>query len=120
MRNWIDLFENSEPTLEFDHREDCWTFNGFHVYAELLGDPKQCLGIMSFSSGESGQGNGERAMRWLKEHVPAIHVYDPGQPGTEAFAFWKRMCDKGIIDSMEDEDNNIIYRDGEWTEASNA
>lgn len=118
MRKWIDLLESDTPSLVFDHAEDCWEFNGFGAHALLLGDPDTCLGVMSFTSCDKGQGNGERALRWIKEHAkcPAIHVYDPGERGTDSFLFWEKMCQRGLVNSMEDADMNIIYRDGEWAE----
>jgi len=116
MRNWINLVESTEPTLTFNNRENCWDFEGFSVHGELLGSPDSCLGVSSFSSLQSGQGNGEKALRWIKTQCPLLHVYDPGQPGDDSFAFWHRMCEKGIVDTMEDEDGNVIYREGDWAD----
>lgn len=116
MRNWINLLESTEPTFVFDDKDDCWVFDGFGVHSELLGSPQNGLGVMTFSSLVNGRGNAEKALRWLKGQCPALHVYDPGQPEDESFAFWKHMCDKGLVDTMEDEDNNVIYREGDWAD----
>ena len=107
MRHYMDIItEATEPTLAFDPREGVWVFQGFDVHAELLGDPKRNLGVSMFTSMVSGKGNAERALRWLKQHCPKVGAYDPGEPGTDSYDFWKRMVEKGLIDWMEDEDGD--------------
>lgn len=107
MRHYMDIIrEATEPTLQFNEREGVWEFYGFEVHVELLGDPKRNLGVSSFTSMQNGKGNGERALRWLKQHCPKIGAYDPGAPGTDSYGFWKRMVEKGLIDWMEDEDGD--------------
>ena len=114
MRKWIEIIrEADEPiTFEFDPSEDAYRFDGFGVYAILLGGSTIC----EFGSSESGQGNGEKAIRWLKDHCEELCVSDPGEPGTDSFGFWAAMCRKGLIDAMEDEHNNIIYQDGSFVQ----
>ena len=107
MRHYMDIIrEANEPTLQFDPREDAWVFQGFGVHTVLVGDPEHNLGVSEFTSTQHGSGNGERALRWLKQHCPKIGAYDPGQPGTDSYGFWKRMVEKGLIDWMEDEDGD--------------
>lgn len=98
----------TEPKLTFNPREGVWEFEGFSVYADLVGDPKKNVGVSSFTSAESGNGNAERALRWLKQKCRRVGVYDPGAPDTDSYGFWKRMVEKGLIDWMEDEDGDPI------------
>ena len=108
MRKWIALVENAEPSLMFNTNEDCWIFTGFGVYGELLGDPENSLGIASFSSETPGKGNGERALRWLKDHCPLVGAYDPGETGSDSYAFWSRMHEKGLLDWAVDDSGDPI------------
>lgn len=111
MRKYIDIVESqSAPILEYDPSEQAYVFTGYDVRAVMMGTPEKGVLIYEFSSQSAGSGNGERALRWLQANYASIEVSDPGEPGTPSRAFWDRMCDKGLVDAMEDDANNVIYR----------
>ena len=117
MRNFINMITESAVSLNFSTSEDCWEFEGFGVYASMMGHQDQTMptsvSIYEFTSTNSGSGNGEKALRWLRDNgVEFIGVDDPGDPeeNPESWGFWSAMCEKGLIDQMADEDGDIIYK----------
>ena len=87
-----------------------------YVRAVLTGDPENGLTIHEFTSFSGGQGNGERAVRWLKNKCGSLLISDPGtkHDSPNALAFWTNLCSKGLIDEMIDREGSVIYTDGRW------
>lgn len=110
MRNFINIIENQEPTIVDHDGDGYFEFNGFGVHAEIGGNE-----IGTFTSMKSGQGNGRRAVAWLKNHFGELVVDDPGFPfeNPDSFAFWKRMAEDGLVDRI-DMRGTAIFHDGKW------
>ena len=115
MRSLINLVESVtfDPKISYIRGEE--EYNDGSVHAEVAtGDG--CIAIYSFTSTVKGQGNGRRAVRWMKETFGKVVVIDPGVPdeSPDSFLFWKKLADHGLIDRIEDANNDVIFRDGEW------
>lgn len=115
MREIINLVEpfSTENFSEID--------SGLHEYADDAIHAEVGLGdggaiIHSLTSLEPGRGNGRTFVAWLKTRFGRVGVSDPGDPETspEAFAFWSRLAEEGLVDEMEDDSGRIIFKDGVW------
>lgn len=93
-----------------------WQYHDGDVYAVLSSDLKSFCEIQEFSSLQPGKGNGRAAVAWMKREYLNIHVNDPGNEidAPDAFMFWRRLAENGLITGMTDRNSNPIYVDGQW------
>lgn len=52
-----------------------------------------------------GKGNTRAALRSLRRPITVI---DPGEPGTESYAYWQKMLGQGLVDHVRDDEDNDI------------
>lgn len=87
------------------------------VRADVVATRGQVASIYGWSSPLPGHGNTRIALAALREYVGAegaIVVHDPGEPGTDAFNYWRKMLGEGLITQVldaEDQDITDSMRD---------
>jgi hypothetical protein len=103
-----------EPELRKDGNE--FEYRDGDVHAIISTDLKSFCQIHEFSSKQPGKGNGRAAVAWMKQQYREVHVCDPGNEidAPDAFKFWCKLVDSGLIAGMIDGDSNPIYADGQW------
>lgn len=106
-----------EPTITpTNDGEDWYEYRDGDVIALLNSNLANWCEINEISSFEPGQGNGRKAVEWLRAKFNIVNVNDPGNEidSPAAFSFWRRLTEAGLIAEMTDENGNVIYRDGNW------
>lgn len=82
---------------------------GGKVYAEVIVTGRH-VAIYSLSSHEQGQGNAFKALRDLRGKFGAktISAHDVGDPGTQSHAFWVHAKERGLVNSLYDDLDQLI------------
>lgn len=108
----------SEPVLRQQGGDGSpvWSYDDGSVLATLNTEMGAWCTIEEFSVRNPGMGHGAQAVAWLKQRFRFLSVDDPGSEvaSPDAFAFWRRMAEKGLIDQMCDDLGTVIFADGEW------
>lgn len=79
-----------------------------HVYK---GQRKKGIAIYEFWSDDPRQGNARRALKELRKTYSWIVVLDIGaSPRAGTWKFWIKMAREGLVDELEDGENNIVFK----------
>jgi hypothetical protein len=69
---------------------------------------RQCV-IYEFSSKTHERGGGgRRTLQWLSDFFDRVNVLDPGEEGEDAWLFWSKMLEEGLVAAIYDEDQNLL------------
>jgi len=83
-------------------------------YYRRKGIRKKGLAIYEFWSDVPGQGNAKRALKELRKKYTWIVVLNIGHhPNAKSWKFWMKMARDGLVDELEDDENNTVFKRNE-------